>query len=139
MQKQPSSRSNGNPGATDAEVSARPKRRTFNAQYKLQILKEVDAAKHGEVGAILRREGLYSSHVTTWREDREQASLAALGKKRGRKPTRTVATDEVERLQRENRRLSQRLAHAEIIIGIQKKVCALLGITATTELDESSS
>lgn len=128
----------GNSKVTDVEVTARPKRRTFTAAYKLGVLKEVDEAKRGETGAILRREGLYWSHVTTWREEREQASLAALGKKRGPKPKRTAADDEVEKLQRENRRLQARLAQAEIIIGVQKKIAGLLGIPLTApDLDET--
>lgn len=137
MQKQ--TNGNGNSRVTDAEVSARPKRRTFKAAYKLRILKELDDAVPGGIGAILRREGLYSSHATTWRQEREEGALAALGKKRGRKPTRTAGDDEVERLKREVARLNGRLAQAELIIGIQKKVSALLGIATPLELDESSS
>lgn len=138
MQNQ--AKSNGNPRATDVEVSARPKRRTFTATYKLRILKDVDAAPEGTIGALLRREGLYASHLKTWRDEREAASLAALGKKRGRKPTRTAAHDEVEKLQREVKRLTVRLAHAELIIGVQKKIAGLLGIPLTSqEFDESDS
>ncbi len=142
MQKQ----SNGAPKAAngkapDPEVSAVAKRRNFTAEYKLRILKEVDEATElGAVGAIIRREALYSSHLTEWRRERERGALAALGKKRGRKSTRSPLFDEVEKLRRENARLKQRLAQAEVIIDVQKKVASILGIPLKSlDFDESDS
>ena len=112
------------------EVSDRPKRRSFKAEYKLRILKEADACRApGEMGALLRREGLYSSHLTEWRRGRERGSLAALGIKRGRKAKPVdAAADEMTRLRKENERLQVRLDQAELIIDVQKKVASILGI-----------
>lgn len=119
--------------APDPEVTPVASRRTFTGEYKLRILKEVEeATERGDVGAVLRREGLYSSHLTKWREERERASLEALGKKRGRKATPDAVDDEVEKLRREVARLTARLAQAEMIIDIQKKVSSMLGIPLTT-------
>ena len=112
----------------DPEVDALPKRRTFTAKYKLEILKEVEAASRGDVGKILRREGLYSSHLTDWRKERDEGALAALGKRRGRKQKRQPLADEVEKLKREKAQVERRLEQAELIIEVQKKVSALLGI-----------
>lgn len=108
----------------DPEVSAVPKRRTFTGSYKLEILKQVDACKDrpGAVGELLRREGLYSSHLTEWRKERERGALDALGKKRGRKPSRHPLADEVEKLRKENLELKRRLEQAEVIIDVQKKL-----------------
>jgi transposase len=79
---------------------------------------------------LLRREGLYSSHLTAWRRQREQGELNALApKKRGRKSTANPLTEECQRLRKENARLSRRLEQAELIIDVQKKVSALLGIS----------
>jgi len=117
--------------APDSEVTAKAKRRVFPAQYKLRILREAAAlAETGGVGEMLRREGLYSSHLTTWRRERERGELDGLApKRRGRKadPDRELVTEN-ERLAREVARLQQRLAQAEAIIEVQKKVSALLGI-----------
>jgi transposase len=114
----------------DSEVSVRPKRRTFEADYKLRILREADACSvAGERGALLRREGLYSSHLTEWRRARERGALAALSEKRGRKVKPQAAADEeLARLRKENQRLEKRLEQAELIIDVQKKVASLLGI-----------
>ena len=141
MQKQTASvRSNGR--APDPEVSPRPKRRFFTGAYKIRILDEVDAAKKvgevGDVGAILRREGLYSSHLADWRDDRREGTLASMSKKRGRKPTKNPLSDENERLRRENAKLKARLAQAEVIIDVQKKVASILGIPLKTPDDEES-
>ena len=113
---------------TKTEVVAKGKRRQYPAEYKLRILQEVDECKGtGEVGALLRREGLYSSLVSKWREQRERGSLTGLsGHKRGPKVDPQVK--EVERLQRENKRLQEKLERAELIIDVQKKVARLLGI-----------
>ena len=113
----------------DPEVSAQPKRRRLSAEYKLRILKEVDnCTEPGGIGAILRREGLYSSHLTDWRRQRDKGALSALGKRRGPKPKKNPLADENDRLRRENGHLQQRLEQAETIISVQKKVASLLGI-----------
>jgi transposase len=119
----------------DPEVSERAARRRFNAEYKLRVLRQADACTGtGELGALLRREGLYSSHLTTWRRQREQGSVAALSpKKRGRPavPSSPLAR-RVAELERENARLTQRLQQAETIIAVQKKLSEALGIPLTS-------
>jgi transposase-like protein len=124
----------------DTEVSARARRRTYTAAYKLKVLDEVAAAtERGAVAVILRREGLYASHLAAWRKELRNGGVAALQKKRGRKPAQPVDA-ELVRLQRENAKLSRRLAQAEAIIDVQKKVASLLGITLKTlDNDESDS
>jgi transposase len=116
----------------DPEVVPRAKRRRFNAEYKQRILEEADACSEpGQIGALLRREGLYSSHLTTWRRQREQGQLEGLrAKKRGRKPSVDEAqAKEMEALKREKQRLESRLQQAETIIEVQKKLSGLLGLT----------
>jgi transposase-like protein len=115
----------------DPEVSEKPKRRHFTAEYKRSIVAQAEACRDdGAIGALLRREGLYSSHLTTWRRQKEQGELEALApRKRGRKSTANPLADENQRLQKENARLSRRLEQAELIIDVQKKVSALLGIS----------
>jgi transposase-like protein len=115
----------------DPEVPEKPKRRQFTAEYKRSIVAQAEACRDdGSIGALLRREGLYSSHLTTWRRQKEQGELEALTpKKRGRKSTATPLTEENQRLRKENARLSRRLEQAELIIDVQKKVSALLGIS----------
>ena len=119
----------------DPEVSERAARRRFTAEYKLRVLRQADACSGpGEVGALLRREGLYSSHLTTWRRQREQGSLAALSpQKRGRPagPPSPLAR-RVAELERENTRLTHRLQQAETIITVQKKLSEALGIPLTS-------
>jgi transposase-like protein len=119
------------PIAASPELSNRPRRRTFTVQDKLRILAETDrAADSGGVGAILRREGLYSSNLTDWRRQRDAGAFAALAPLR-RGPKAAAANPlaaEVTRLQQDNARLTRRLVQAEAIIDIQKKVAALLGI-----------
>ena len=113
------------------EVLEKPLRRRFTAEYKLRILKEVDAlTDSGQIGALLRREGLYSSHLTTWRRQREAGTIQALQpQKRGRRGRRRdPVIQENEQLRRENDRLARRLKKAEAIIEIQKKISELLGI-----------
>lgn len=112
----------------DPEVVLRAKRRQFSAKYKLRILTEADqCTQQGEIGALLRREGLYSSHLTSWRRQRDRGQLAGLTpKKRGRKPDPQAA--ELARLQRENERLQARLQQAETIIEVPKKLSQLLGL-----------
>jgi transposase-like protein len=110
---------------TDTEVVTRPQRRRFGAEYKLRILQEADRCSGGELGALLRREGLYSSHLTTWRRQREAGQLAALmPKKRGRQID--PQAEELARLQRENQKLQAQLERAEVIIDAQKKLLVLL-------------
>jgi transposase-like protein len=118
----------------DPEVAERAARRRFSAEYKLQVLRQAEACTSpGDLGALLRREGLYSSHLTTWRRQREQGSLAALSpKKRGRPalPPSPLAR-RVAELERDNARLTQRLQQAETIIAVQKKLSEALGIPLT--------
>jgi transposase-like protein len=112
-------------GAAGSEVAARPARRRFTAEYKLRTLQAADRCAEGDLGALLRREGLYASHLTTWRKQRETGQLAALApKKRGRKTDPQV--EELARLQRENSKLQTRLDRAELIIDAQKKLLVLL-------------
>ena len=117
----------------DPEVVPKAKRRKFSAEYKLRILDEVDnCTESGQIGALLRREGLYSSHLSTWRRQREQGLLEALSsKQRGRKE-KDELDRELSRLRRENERLQARLEQAETIIEVQKKLSRLLGL-ATEE------
>ena len=109
--------------------------RTLTTEYKLRILQEIEAARSsghwGSVAAVLRREGLQRSQVSAWERQRNQALEP---KKRGRKKTRSPEADELARLQRENERLQTKLAKAEMIIDVQKKLSALLGV----ELPETS-
>jgi transposase len=114
----------------DPEVVPQAKRRRFSAEYKLGVLAEADSCKQpGEIGALLRREGLYSSHLTTWRRQRDEGQLQGLtGKKRGRKADRNAA--ELAQLRREKEQLQARLQQAETIIDVQKKLCGLLGLSA---------
>ena len=116
----------------DPEVVPRAKRRRFSAEYKLRILEEVDACHEpGQIGALLRREGLYSSHLTTWRRQRVQGKQPGLSpKRRGRKSSVDEAlVNELDALKRENKHLENRLQQAETIIEVQKKLSGLLGLT----------
>lgn len=123
-------RDNGAGLPPDPELPPRAKRRRFRAGYKLQILKEADACTEpGEIGALLRREGLYSSHLTEWRRQRDAGALQALGDRRGRK-AKSRLEKENERLRRETEQLRHRLEQAERIIEVQKKVSELLGIAS---------
>ena len=118
-------------GGGDPEVPEKSKRRRFDAAYKQRILEEADRATGpGEVGELLRREGLYSSHLTAWRRQRDEGSLAGLApQQRGRKAKRRVPlAKELDKLRRENQRLAERLRQAETIIDVQKKVSEMLGI-----------
>src|SRR6266542_3065775 len=119
----------------DPEVTERAAWRRFTAEYKVRVLHQADACTGtGELGALLRREGLYSSHLTTWRRQREQGSLAALSPKtRGRRavPPSPLARQGAE-LQRENAQLTQRRKQAETIIAVQKKLSEALGIPLTS-------
>jgi transposase-like protein len=115
---------------TDPEVSDKAARRQFSAKYKLEILKQADACSSpGELGALLRREGLYSSYLSQWRGQRDRGDLGGLnGKSRGRKATPAeTLMQENQRLRQETQRLVRRLKEAETIIDIQKKASELLG------------
>jgi transposase len=117
----------------------RPKRRFFSAEYKLNILRRVDACSEpGSIGELLRSEGLYSSYLTDWRREHDQGALAAMSKKRGRKPQRDPKDEENERLRREIAQLKERLERAETIIAIQKKVSEILGIPLKTDKPDGS-
>jgi len=117
----------------DPEVLEKPVRRKFSAEYKRRILEEADAChEQGQLGALMRREGLYSSYLSNWRRERDAAVRKGLKpKKRGRKPTKSPLADENKRLARENVRLKRDLDQAKLIIDIQKKTSQLLGITLT--------
>ena len=114
----------------DPEVSEKAKRRHFSAQYKLRVLEQADACqKPGEIGALLRREGLYSSQLAEWRRARREGSLKALAKSRGPKGRRRdPVAAENEQLRKENARLRRRLAQAEMVLEVQKKASEILGI-----------
>jgi transposase-like protein len=112
----------------DPEVPEHPSRRRFTAAYKLRILREAEACTQpGQLGALLRREGLYSSHLATWRKQAEGGALSALSAHaRGPKPARPDAVEiENARLRRENEQLLERLTQAEAVIEIQKKLSQL--------------
>ncbi len=119
----------------DPEVVAQAKRRRFTAAYKQRILTESDQAKgSGGIGALLRREGLYSSLLATWRRERAAGVLQALApQKRGPKSRRDPVQEEIQKLQKDNARLTEQLRKAEIVIDVQKKVAALLGWPIPTQ------
>lgn len=122
----------------DPEVPVQATRRRFTAEYKRRILKQADACTEaGSLGALLRREGLYSSNLKTWRRQVEQGVLSALTpQKRGRKElVRNPLIAENEKLRRENERLAERLRRAEIIIDVQKKVSQMLGTPLKTSAE----
>jgi len=119
----------------DPQVVEKAKRRRFSASYKLKILEEVER-NPGQSGSILRREGLYSSHVSAWRKQREDGALKALGKKRGPKG-KSAEQVQLERLQRDKARLERELYKARAIIDAQKKLAEILGVDLPkiTDLD----
>lgn len=114
----------------DPQVPARAKRRSFTREYKLAVLREYEAATQGERGALLRREGLYTSHICEWRKQRDAAARNG-GARRGR-PARDPREVEIERLKAENARLAEKLAKAETVIDVQKKLASLLGVDPLT-------
>jgi len=123
----------------NTEVVAKAKRKRFTATEKLRILREVEACRgSGEIGALLRREGIYSSYLTTWRKQRELGELDGLSPhKRGPKPNPEAI--ELAKLRREHERLQERMRRAELIIDVQKKVARMLGETIESpELDDPS-
>jgi transposase len=112
------------------EVVADARRRSFTGEYKRRILAELDsaAAQPGAIGALLRREGLYSSHLATWRRERQAGILKGLTPhKRGPKSKHNPLQEDNQKLRRENQRLTEELRKAAIVIDVQKKVGALLG------------
>ena len=130
------------PAAPSPQLSDRPRRRTFTAQKKLRILAEIDsAADTGGIGAILRREGLYSSALSEWRRQRDSGAIGGLTPaKRGPKPAApNPLAVELAEARREVARLGRRLEHAEAIIEIQKKLAALLGIPLETQGSDGAS
>ena len=119
------------PDRPDPEVVVRAKRRQFSTAYKLRIVEEADAChQSGEIGALLRREGLYSSHLTDWRRERDAGQLMKRGSKKGSRSAAELAT-EVATLRQENARLQAQLAQAELIITAQKKLAQALEQTLT--------
>jgi len=132
----PSSKPRLSDQVPDPEVPAKAQRRKFTAEYKLRIVREAERCnKPGELGALFRREGLYSSLLTAWRREVEQGTRSALrSKKRGPKPR--AVDPRVKELERENARLRKRLEHAEIVITVQKKISELLGIPLESPNDE---
>lgn len=123
----------------DPEVLAKPQRRRFTAEYKLRIVREYEASPMGQRGALLRREGLYSSHIDQWRKQQSAGALSALSPvKRGRKPIkrRDEVAVENERLRKHVARLEHELAHAKKVIHVQKKISELLGVEQPPLPDE---
>ena len=126
----------------DPEVTGKKPRRKFTVKYKLRMLKKADTCTDpGQLGVLLRQEGLYSSNLTTWRKQRDEGLLIAMSpKKRGRKaqPKNPLAL-EVARLQKESQRLKNKLKQAELIIDAQKKISEILGIAQNHDENEGSS
>ena len=132
---------NGPVNVPDPEVPEKTKRRKFTAAYKLRMLQEAEqCTQPGDIGALLRREGLYSSHLTIWRRQREQGVLEGLNpKKRGRKAKPQDPSDgRIAQLEKENQRLKNRLRKAEIIVEAQKKISEILDIEQNLEDIEGS-
>jgi transposase-like protein len=121
----------------DPEVLAKPKRRRFTAAYKAKIVEQADkCTEPGQIGALLRREGLYSSALTSWRKQYKSGALKGLkDQKRGRKRTRDARDLELDRLRRQIEQLSNKLHKAELIIDIQKKIAEALGIPNPVTID----
>jgi len=114
-------------GVPDPELVEGPKRRRFTAEYKLRILREADACtRAGETGALLRREGLYSSHLSSWRKQRDAGALTALARKRGRKPANPLEREAAEQRRRAERAEAE-LTKARKVIEVQGNISALLG------------
>jgi transposase len=128
---------NGARSAREVEVVAKAERRRFTAEYKQKVLREADQCKQpGEIGVLLRREGLYWSNLTTWRKQREKAELGGLSaRKRGpQRREKNPLADRIRELERDNARLKRRAERAEGLVELQKKVSEILGI----ELGEKS-
>jgi len=126
---------------TDPEVESKAERRRFPASYKLRILAEAEhCTSPGEIGSLLRREGLYHSHLSKWRALHRLGGAEALGRPRGRKPDPdTALREQMRRLERDNQRLHRALAQAEAIIEVQKKLSEVLGISLAAPREEEAS
>ena len=122
----------------DPQVPERARRRTFTAQYKLEILAAYEAAPEGEKGALLRREGLYSSHIVEWRRARDAGALAALAAPRGRK-RRDPQAERIARLEAEKHQLEQELAKTRFVVDVQAKLHALLETLSESAEPENGS
>ncbi len=122
----------------DPEVPARARRRTFTARYKMEILAAYEAAPEGEKGALLRREGLYSSHIVEWRRARDAGALAALAAPRGRK-RRDAQGERIARLEAEKHQLEQELAKTRFVVEVQAKLHALLETLSESAEHENGS
>lgn len=124
---------------TGTEVAPKAVRRRFTKEYKLFILKQADHCQSaGEVGRLLRQEGLYSSQLSSWRALRREGTLVALGRKRGPRSVKSEEQREVDRLLRDNERLRKKLAHAEKIIDVQKKLSEVLGVSLDDDEDQTN-
>jgi transposase-like protein len=124
----------------DPEVRALAKRRQFSAAYKLSVLAEADQTSElGAIGALLRREGLYSSQLAQWRRERDAGALEAFSRRRGRKSKLTAEQKRIAALEARNARLEHELSQAHTIIEVQKKLCTLLGLpTAAQDVSNGS-
>ena len=135
-------RSAAGAGIQSREVSSKQRRRRFTASYKLEVLAKADGCRgQGEIGALLRGEGLYSSHLSQWRKQRDEGALALMsGRKRGRKKVEeVVSAKDYKRLERENQRLARELEKAELVIGVQKKLSEILRIPLGSPDDDEKS
>jgi transposase len=122
----------------DPQVPERARRRTFTAQYKLDVVAAYDAAPDGQKGAVLRREGLYSSHIVEWRRARDSGALAGLDRARGR-PAADPRDAQIARLNKEKAQLEQELAKARFVVDVQAKLHALLEtISESADTDPTS-
>ncbi len=121
------------PAAPDPQVLERPQRRRFTVEYKARIVREAEmCTEHGQIGALLRREGLYSSQLSAWRRAYREGALSALrDDKRGRKRIKHPLEKENERLKKTNIRLERRLSQAKAVIDVQKKLSEILGVPLT--------
>jgi transposase-like protein len=124
-------------GRPDPEVPERARRRTFTAKYKLEILAAYDAAGEGEKGALLRREGLYSSHIVAWRRARDAGALAGLAAPRGRK-RRDPQAELIARLETEKRQLEQELAKTRFVVDVQAKLALLETLSESADTGNGS-
>lgn len=127
MKKLSTPRSNGIAGP-DPEVTPKKTRRNYTAKQKLAVLQETDALESGEIGSYLRRKGLYWSLLTKWRSQREAGLLTSLEPKKRGVPSGTPEAKVLSKLEAENEKLRSKLAQAEKIIGVQKKLCELFGL-----------
>jgi transposase len=126
--------------APDPEVRAVAQRRQFSAAYKLAMLEEADRlSEPGAIGALLRREGLYSSHLSMWRRERESGALEALSRRRGRKTKLSAEQKRGAALEARCARLQRELDQAHTIIEVQKKLCTLLGLPTAASEDNTGS